>query len=227
MSNKSSSEFTRFFLIEFTKELIRNYGPIYQLRAMLQQEEKEKKVTQKEKLKQKIKSQIQEKELKKTQTNQNLSQPSIEQTIQKNFAIRFPVRRRVIAKPPVLRIPEIKLPANLRYLKPIPEEKLINLGKLNPLIQDPQIKEIHCEGPGRYIKVVKFGGKVSQTTIILTKEEIDSILKTFSKESKIPLQEGIFKVAVGKLTISAIVSQTIGSKFIIKKISPTQNIFPM
>jgi len=56
-----------------------------------------------------------------------------------------------------------------------------------------------------------------RTNIILNKEEIDQIIKKFSETAKIPLYEGIFRVVVGKLILSAIISDVIGSKFIIKK----------
>ena len=42
-------------------------------------------------------------------------------------------------------------------------------------------------------------------------------MKRFSEAAKIPVHEGIFKVAIGKLVLSSIVSQIVGTKFIIKK----------
>ena len=56
-----------------------------------------------------------------------------------------------------------------------------------------------------------------RTNIILSKEDISDVIKKFSETTKIPLQEGIFRVAIGKLILSAIISEVIGSKFIIKK----------
>ena len=58
-----------------------------------------------------------------------------------------------------------------------------------------------------------------KTGTVLSKEEIDEVIKTFSEAAKIPISEGIFKVVFGKLILSAILSDVIGSKFIIKKMS--------
>ena len=62
-----------------------------------------------------------------------------------------------------------------------------------------------------------------KTNIILSREEVDQIIKKFSETTKIPIQEGIFKVVVGKLILSAIISEVIGSKFIIKKMMYAPN----
>ncbi|MDP7521143.1 MAG: hypothetical protein QF567_02830 [Candidatus Pacearchaeota archaeon] len=114
-----------------------------------------------------------------------------------------------------LRIPESRLPLRLQYLKPTPRNVGINLGKLNPLLGDPMVKAIECDGADEKIKVRTMGLKV--TNIILNKEEIDEIIKKFSESTKIPIQEGIFKVALGGLILTAIISSVVGSKFIIKK----------
>ena len=58
------------------------------------------------------------------------------------------------------------------------------------------------------------------TSLILSKEEIDDIIQKFSEISRIPLHEGFFRVAVGKLLITAVISGIIDSTFIIKKIPP-------
>jgi len=162
MLQKTSQEFKTFFLLEFTKELIKN-------------------------------------------------------SISKDFKPikRFPVLRKMPRQ--ILRIPEPRLPLNVQYLKPTPTNIQINLGKLNPLIQDPVVKSIECNGPDE--KIIVRTPQPKTTKIILNKQDIEQIIQTFSKTAKIPISEGIFKVAVGKLILSAIISEVIGSKFIIKKIT--------
>jgi hypothetical protein len=115
-------------------------------------------------------------------------------------------------------IPDSKLPPHIQYLKPVPINKDIDLAKLNPLINDSIVRAIECYGPGENI-VVKGGMGVKKTAIILEKEEIDNIIQRFSKETKIPVQEGVFKVAAGRLILTAIISEIVGSKFLIKKIT--------
>lgn len=94
-----------------------------------------------------------------------------------------------------------------------------NLGKVEMLLKDPLIKMIECEGPNKEL-LVKKNGRVLNTKIIMNQEEIKEVLDLFSKEAKIPIIGGIFKAVVGDLIISALVSEVVGSKFIITRMSP-------
>jgi len=57
------------------------------------------------------------------------------------------------------------------------------------------------------------------TAIRLGSEEVEQIVGNFAAISKIPVHEGLFKAAVGRLVISAVVSEIAGIKFVIRKIS--------
>lgn len=114
-----------------------------------------------------------------------------------------------------LTIPKQRLPPWLNYLRPAPTNLQIDLGKLNHLLQDPSVREIICDGPDKNISVNSGGRK--NTNIILTKKEIENVIQKFSQVSKIPMQEGVFRVAVGKLIFYSIISKVVGSKFIIRK----------
>jgi hypothetical protein len=122
-------------------------------------------------------------------------------------------------------IPDSRFPPHIQYVKPTPINKEIDLGKLNAFVNDSRVMVIECYGPEENL-TVKGGMGVKKTGIVLTKEEIDDIIQRFSKESKIPVQEGIFKVVVGKLILTAIISETVGSKFVIKKVVPEQTNQP-
>jgi len=130
---------------------------------------------------------------------------------------RPPRIRRIRQRPRVLRIPEHTLPQTVQHIRPTPTKRNIDIGKLNPLIKDPLVKIIECNGPNQKIVVSGTMGR-KNTNTTLSKEEIDGVIEKFSKETKIPIDEGIFKAAIGRLVISAIVSEIAGSKFIIKKI---------
>jgi len=91
--------------------------------------------------------------------------------------------------------------------------------KIAPLLRDPSVFSVECSGPNRPLTVMRTGQK-QITKIILTKEEIKLILKKASLESHIPLFEGVFKVAIENILINAVVSEMLGSKFIIKKQIP-------
>ena len=56
-----------------------------------------------------------------------------------------------------------------------------------------------------------------KTNIFLNEVEVEEVVKRFSKATKIPFHEGVFRVVAGRLIFSAIVSPNIGSKFLIKK----------
>ncbi len=124
-----------------------------------------------------------------------------------------------------LRIPDQPLPYHLQYLQPYPTSVQIDLGKLEPLGQDPNVKTIECNGPDEQI-IVKGTMGTKPTNFILNKEEIDELLQRFSEVAKIPLNEGVHKIVVGKYILSAIVSEIVGSKFIIRKMDPMSPMGP-
>ena len=95
--------------------------------------------------------------------------------------------------------------------------------KLDTLIKDPAVQIIECPGAGKNI-LVRVRNKANVTRIILTEAEINSIIDYFSKTAKIPMVGGILKAAVGNLLISAVVSEYVGSRFIINKKSPYELI---
>lgn len=122
-------------------------------------------------------------------------------------------------QPATLRVPEPRLPPEFQHLRPTPTKQEIDLGKLNPLIQDPAVKTIECEAPDEKIIVTGNMGR-KPTNITLTEDEINDVIDKFSEASKIPVNAGVFKVVVGNLILSAIVSEVTNSKFIIRKIPP-------
>jgi len=210
MLKQTSKEFRKLFLLEFTKQLINTYAPedITKLERILKKENKEGTLIQQES-KELVKSIVHEKEkelkfLEKEKTPLR-RKPELKRSL--DF-----LRRR-----PVLRIPETRLPQTFQYLKPTPTNTEIDLGKLNVFVQDPLVKVIECNGPDENL-IVHGSMGTKPTNIILKKEEIDEIIKKFADAAKIPKDEGIFKAVFGKLTLSAIISETVGSKFVIKKI---------
>jgi len=225
MYNFQSEEFKKYFLLEFTKELIRNSASveIYKLINLLKQEEetlKKGELKEKRQIKSLVKRRVKQEE------NYAIS---IKKEAGKEGDPIFTGYKKEIIKQDLsskktLFIPEPMLPERLRYLRPISTKGEIDLGKINNFIQDPVIRMIECNGPNQGVIIAGSMGK-KETTITLTKEEIEEIIKKFSEEAKIPLQEGFFKVAVKKLIISAIYSESVGSKFIIQKLlyNPREN----
>jgi hypothetical protein len=267
--------FGKFIILEFTKELIRNYSPeeILKIKSSLQEKQifdlelkKEEenvfefvpeKINQKTLREEKIPSVLkQEKQviaredtippstivakkeepslIKKEWFQKGEEEKAIHLEKEKNFPNMQIYRKpreyspeRESFKELKIVIPETRFPPHIQYIKPVPINKEIDLGKLNPLIMDKFVKIIECYGPNENL-FVKGSMGVKKTGITLTDEEIKGIINKFSEETRIPANEGIFKVASGRLMFSAIISETVGSKFIISKIPPeqTENYLP-
>jgi hypothetical protein len=100
-----------------------------------------------------------------------------------------------------------------------------NLGKLEQLLRDQSVQSIECSGPGKNL-LVKRRGQINITSINLNQEEIQKIIKNFSEKARIPVVGGILKAAVGDAVISAVISEFVGSRFIINKITPYNTISP-
>ncbi len=209
---EKSEEFKEFFLLAFTRELIKNY--LQEGIIRLEFEEGAKKELAKERAKEAVKEF--ERPLKLSPVRQ--LKAITEQTFKplpKPFSIG-PKRRLIIPKP--------NLPTRLQYIQPTPTPRQLDLGRLNPLIQDPSVQEIGCNGPDENITIKNPTEKT--TGIKLSKEEINEIINTFSQASRIPISEGIFRTAVGSLLLSGIISEVVGSKFIIKRIRYPPPIHP-
>lgn len=203
--NGQIKDFKKFFLLQFTKELIKHSrtGEVSELKKILEKETYERKEEIK---RQKVKQVIEKREPFLT----------LKQKIPLQKKIIKPLPRPVRARPLVLRIPEPKLPPHLQYLKPTPTTGVeIDLLKLNPLIKDPAVRTIEVNTDEKVMVTGTMGTK--STNIILSKEDINRIIKKFSENTKIPIHEGVFRVVVGRLILSAIISDVVGSKFIIKK----------
>ena len=92
--------------------------------------------------------------------------------------------------------------------------------KIDFLLRDPRVTAVECPGPGKFL-IIRKGFRVLMTKEKLNEEQIKQKIQEFSEKSRIPLIGGIFKANVGNLTISAVLSDYAGSRFIITKfISP-------
>jgi len=103
--------------------------------------------------------------------------------------------------------------------RPFPGE--INFGRLLIFTRDPLVDYIECQGTGKNIIIRRAANTIS-TKIILSKEEINSIIQAFSEKAKIPLIGGLLNARADNFEISAVVSEVISPSFIIKKISFNQ-----
>ena len=123
------------------------------------------------------------------------------------------------AKPSRIKQTAMQMPARPAIPQAAREQGISSLEKLNYLIRDPTIQTIDCPGAGKPITVNR-SGLIQATGTILTKDEIQEIMRELSEKTKIPLTPGIFRVAYQNLIITAIISEFVGTRFIIQKGSP-------
>jgi len=84
---------------------------------------------------------------------------------------------------------------------------------------DPSVSTIECSGAGKPLMIIRAGQKMG-TKISLSAAEIKEVLQKVSDAVHIPLLEGVFRAAVDNFSINAVISEMIGSRFIIKKQTP-------
>jgi len=217
MLQKTSHEFRTFFLLQFTKELIKNSFPEEFVKPQ-QIFEVQPKITStpQEMIKRRPPFQSRKMDsprrasdfIRSKKTSETLSYFDV-------FSPRKSLEKRTPIKEGFY-IPEMRLPQRLNYIRPYPINLDVDLGNLNSLLRDSAVKVIECRGPDEKI-IVRGDMGIKPTGIILSANEIDEVINKFSIRAKIPVVEGIFRVAFGKLIFTAIVSEVVSPKFIIRK----------
>src|SRR3989339_805872 len=84
------------------------------------------------------------------------------------------------------------------------------------LMSDGSVSSIECPGPGKQLILNKMG-IVSPTGVSLTAEEINDIMKEISRRTRIPINQGLFKTAFDNLILTAVVSEFVGTRFLIER----------
>lgn len=96
-----------------------------------------------------------------------------------------------------------------------------SFAKIEKFLQDPRVQGVECTGPNKNI-LVNSDGAIKSTSSILTKEEINSIMQEISQKTRIPLINGVFKAAFNNYILTAVLSEFIGTRFVIQKRNPFQ-----
>ncbi len=112
--------------------------------------------------------------------------------------------------PPVGRLPAQSSP-------PAPEKSpFIGFAKIDEILGDSAVQTVECPGPNKPVLVYK-GGAVRSSKLTLTSDEINNIMKSVSEKTRIPLMSGVFKAAYGNLIITSVMSDFVGTRFMIQK----------
>ena len=217
------------FLRKFAQELIKNSAPLY-VHESLEKKEKsleflEKEITSKVKedfvlskksipvTKKNVQKEI--KQLSKMDlTGMQKSILNNNQTLTPT-SFTSPRNKETESKAPFM---EVSQPKEERAY---PTEGLY-VGDLMKLIKDPNVASLECPGPDKFVSV-RVQGQTKTTRTQIPKEDINAILESFSRESRIPRIGGIFKAIVNNLVLTAIDTDVAGPRFIITKIHPQKS----
>lgn len=138
--------------------------------------------------------------------------------------IKEPPKQQIIHQAPDIKIERKTIPLTPVSTSPITQSQATNIpafSKIEQLIRDVYVQSIECPGKDKFVIVKTYNG-MKTTSIKLTEEEINAIMKEFSEKSRIPLIKGVFKAFLGNLLITAVISEFVGTKFIIQKRSILQ-----
>ncbi|MFH1802769.1 MAG: hypothetical protein ABH864_04975 [archaeon] len=106
-------------------------------------------------------------------------------------------------------------------LRPGQKPETINLGKLAGILIDPSVFSVECPGPYKNL-LVNRSGSVQTSAVTLTNEEINAVMHNVSDQTRIPLTSGVFRAAIQDLVVTAVVSDFVGTRFVIQKRNPFQ-----
>ena len=105
--------------------------------------------------------------------------------------------------------------------KPGQKIETVNLGKLAGILTDPSVFSIECPGPYKNL-LVNRSGSIQTSALALTPEEINSVMHNISEQTRIPITPGVFRAAVQDLIVTAVMSDFVGTRFVIQKRNPFQ-----
>ncbi|MEM3405985.1 MAG: hypothetical protein QW117_03390 [Candidatus Pacearchaeota archaeon] len=229
-------DYRTIFLEEFTKELILNIDKI-KIEKKFREEEIFGEIS--ERLRKRIIEEIEreyeynlmkERELEKISKKQVIPKPLpiIENVIKEQKEKPLKIKKEIKIAPSKRKDNFIGSTKNIispfKKIEPIIQKKarIFNsseeaLKEIEKILKDPRVLIIECPGKDNFI-LVRTATNIMKTDIRLTEEQIREIIEKYSKESKIPLVNGILKVIKNNFIISGIISDISGSKFLIKKI---------
>ena len=133
---------------------------------------------------------------------------------------RVPVRRVMPPRVPVRRVMPQRVAPPQPQITPPPTSGNVGLsqdyGKIMPLLNDASVSTIECQGAGKPLMIIRAGQR-QVTRVSLSAGEIKDVLDKVSEAVHIPILEGVFRAAVDNFSLNAVVSEIIGSRFVIKK----------
>ncbi|MBS3107391.1 hypothetical protein J4468_00590 [Candidatus Woesearchaeota archaeon] len=88
---------------------------------------------------------------------------------------------------------------------------LLGFGRIEPLLYDPRVRFIKCDGPGKFLKIgyADYSDEIETNVIYPVNEEIELFVKKIilAAKKRINLKQPIFNVQVGNLTMRATIGK--------------------
>ncbi len=145
-------------------------------------------------------------------------------SIKPNLSPKLPAPTRIVTKPAISPAKQAnKIPEKPAVIKSVPRATensgpvLPKTGsKLMQFLKDPSVIGLECPGPDKNI-VINRQGRIQPVQLTLKENEIKSILEEISSETKIPIINGLFKAAYKSFIITAVISDFVGTRFMIEK----------
>jgi len=208
-------EYRSVFLKEFTKELILNIDQIDLRKEKTDNVENFNEVS--ERIRKKILEQI-EKEYEYSQMrNQRIEgfNPPMPREIIKPLPTINIAKRGNFAttiKPQAKEIQQAPVQASIKFNS---TDEIIEA--IKRMFNDARVVLVECSGRDQFL-IVRTTGRVMLTRIKLNESEIQGVIDKFSKDTKIPVINGLLNATKDNLNISAIISDIAGSRFLLKKV---------
>lgn len=133
--------------------------------------------------------------------------------LMKTFSPKIAIRQEEYVPRTLLNAPKTSL-ASKSFVN---QKILLDFNKLKEVLSDNSINLIECIGAGKPIFVTR-DGKTSESNIVLTDDEINNFMKEVSQKTRIPLASGLFKARIENFIIIAVISEFVGTRFIIQKV---------
>jgi len=148
-------------------------------------------------------------------------EPAKVQPVKKIVPFRPIIRKRIIPgliKPKIVTVkkPEEKVEFKPSINNAPVEQNITDFAAIDKILNDVSVQTVECPGPNKQVLVYK-NGKIQAANLTLNGDEINNIMNSLSKKTRIPIGSGFFKAAIGPYIITAVMSEFVGTRFIIQR----------
>ena len=95
-----------------------------------------------------------------------------------------------------------------------PSAPLASATPLKMLLEDSSINAIECQGPAKQL-VLRKQGATMLSSVTLSESDIQKQIEQWSNTTDTPISNGVLRAYNENLTITAVISELIGSRFIV------------